>query len=71
MTTPISARTNAVSPGTTRPKAAGPTRNPPSELTDDRWLSQPPGDLLADLAPTNSRKSPSMMSSGAPAADGA
>ena len=51
MTTPISARTNADSPGTTRPKAAGPTRNPPSELTDDRWLTQPPGYLLAELGP--------------------
>ena len=49
MTTPISARTNAVSPGTTRPKAAGPDDEPAEQLADDRRLTEPPGDLLADL----------------------
>ena len=50
MTTPISARTNAVSPGDDRGRARpGPTRNPPASSPDHRRLAQAPRDLLAEL----------------------
>ncbi len=68
MTTPISARTSAVSPGVTSPRAPAPTTKPPSSSpTTAGWPSRR-ATSSPSFAPTNRMKIPSMTSnSGDPA----
>ena len=58
MTTPISASTNAVSPGVDQPEGARPDDEPAEQLADDGRLAEPARDLLADLRAEEQQEEP-------------